>query len=218
MWKERILPALLISLSFVSTLFTYTLFNHVVDVAMRMPLPPSKAYIEPRDANSYSYVGDDFPPMLPGVELSETVKMVVEESVHYSLSPAAEAKAEWYTAFPDGVGTVRLGPHHRAFFVSMYHEIHCLQQFRDILVEQDVQYSNPKFRGHLHHCLNYLRERALCQADLTLEPGDFTTRNFAEDRIGATHICRDWTAVIEKVDANWSDWVSVWKEFHNVTH
>lgn len=93
-------------------------------------------------------------------------------------------------------------------------QLHCLQQFRDTLVEP-----NPRVPwGHLHHCLNYLRERALCQADLTLEPGDFATRNFAQDRIGATHICRDWNAVISKVEDNWSDWVSVWKEFHNITH
>jgi hypothetical protein len=72
--------------------------------------------------------------------------------------------------------------------------------------------------SHLHHCLNYMRERALCQADLTLEPGDFTQRNFAQDRVGATHVCRDWNAVISKVDDNWNDWVSVWKEFHNATH
>ncbi|KAJ7039531.1 hypothetical protein C8F04DRAFT_293602 [Mycena alexandri] len=157
-------------------------------------------------------VADDFPLMLPGVPLGETVKMVVEESIHYSLD--ADARSAWYAAFPDGVGSVRLGPHHRTFFVSMYHELHCLQQFRDILVEP-----NPNVAwGHLHHCLNYLRERALCQADLTLEPGDFTTRNFAQERVGATHVCRDWNAVISKVEENWADWVTVWKEFHNVTN
>jgi hypothetical protein len=58
---------------------------------------------------------DDFPSMLPGVPLAETVKMVVEESIHYSLSP--EARPAWYAAFPDGVGSVRLGLHHRTFFV-----------------------------------------------------------------------------------------------------
>ncbi|KAJ6466554.1 hypothetical protein C8R47DRAFT_1153654 [Mycena vitilis] len=28
--------------------------------------------------------------------------------------------------------------------------------------------------SRLQHCLNYLREAALCQADMTLETGDFT--------------------------------------------
>ncbi|KAJ7454746.1 hypothetical protein FB451DRAFT_652612 [Mycena latifolia] len=210
--REKILSGLLVSLSLVSIFFTYTLFDYVRTVAMQVPLPLGKEYQEIRDPNSYSYIGDDFPPMLPGVPLGETVNMVVEESVHYSLSP--DAKAAWYAAFPDGVGSVRLGLHHRTFFVSMYHEIHCLQQFRDTLVEP-----NPRVPwGHLHHCLNYLRERALCQADLTLEPGDFATRNFAQDRVGATHVCRDWDAVISTVDGNWNDWVAVWKEFHNVTH
>ncbi|KAJ7678484.1 hypothetical protein B0H17DRAFT_1015454 [Mycena rosella] len=171
-----------------------------------------KSELNSQNKTKTAYIGDDFPPVLPGVPLDETVELVVEESVHYSLSP--DAKAAWYAAFPDGVGSVQLGLHHRTFFVSMYHEIHCLQQFRDTLVEP-----NPSVPwGHLHHCLNYLRERALCQADLTLEPGDFATRNFTKDRVGATHVCRDWNALISKVDENWNDWVSVWKEFHNVTH
>ncbi|KAJ7650624.1 hypothetical protein FB45DRAFT_21346 [Roridomyces roridus] len=208
---SALLSAVLISLSLSSILFTYNLFNYVRAAVSQVPLPVGKAYQEPRDPHSYSYVGDDFPLMLPGVPLGDAVRMTVEESVHYSLRP--EDRAAWYAAFPDGVGTVRLGSHHRTFFVSMYHELHCLQQFRDILVEP-----SPKVAwGHLHHCLNYLRERALCQADLTLEPGDFTKRDFSQDRVGATHICRDWTAVISKVDENWNDWVSVWKEFHNVT-
>ncbi|KAJ7220013.1 hypothetical protein GGX14DRAFT_695140 [Mycena pura] len=212
LFRERALSLILIALSVASILFTYTLFNYVVLVA-QAPLPPQgKAYRQLRAADSYSYVGDDFPPMLPGVPLDETVKMIVEESIHYSLLP--EQKEAWYAAFPDGVGSVRLGLHHRTFFVSMFHELHCLQQFRDTLVEP-----NPRVAwGHLHHCLNYLRERALCQADLTLEPGDFTTRNFALERVGSTHICRDWDAVISKVENNWDDWVAVWKEFHNVTH
>ncbi|KAK7032904.1 hypothetical protein R3P38DRAFT_2521166 [Favolaschia claudopus] len=209
---ERTLSALLISLSLVSIFFTWTLFSHVRVVTTQLPVSLGKAYRQTRDPNSYSYVGDDFPTMLPGVPLGDKVKMVVEESVHYSLS--SEARPAWYAAFPDGVGSVRLGTHHRTFFVSMYHELHCLQQFRDTLVDL-----NPHVAwGHLHHCLNYLRERALCQADLTLEPGDFTERNFARDRVGATHVCRDWNAVISVVDENWNDWVSVWKEFHNVTH
>ncbi|KAJ7352498.1 hypothetical protein DFH08DRAFT_859143 [Mycena albidolilacea] len=209
--QEKILSTLLISLSLVSMFFTYTLLDYVRTVTTQASLPQGKAYRKPREAHSYSYVGDDFPSTLPGV-LDRKVKMVVEESIHYSLSP--EARPAWYAAFPDGVGSVRLGSHHRAFFVSMYHELHCLQQFRDTLVDP-----NPRVPWvHLHHCLNYLRERALCQADLTLEPGDFTQRNFAQERVGATHLCRDWTAVISTVEHNWNDWVSVWKEFHNVTH
>ncbi|KAF7312206.1 hypothetical protein MIND_00233500 [Mycena indigotica] len=213
---EKILGATLVALSLTSMWFTYTLFNYV-QVTLSLvpsnsrPSPSARAYRPQKDEHSYSYIGDDFPPLLPGVALDERIKMVAEESVQYSLLP--EARDAWYAAFPDGVGSVRLGLHHRTFFVSMYHELHCLQQFRDTLVDLSPHVA----WGHLHHCLNYLRERALCQADLTLEPGDFTTRNFEHDRTGATHVCRDWSAVISKVDDNWSDWVAIWKEFHNVT-
>lgn len=59
---------------------------------------------------------------------------------------------------------------------------------------------------HLEHCLNYLREVALCAADITLEPGDFTERNFDLHRTGATHMCRDPKRLYELVENNWAEW------------
>nr|GAT49483.1 predicted protein [Mycena chlorophos] len=95
----------------------------------------------------------------------------------------------------------------------MHLQLHCLQTFRDTLVDL-----NPALSwGHLRHCVNYLRQRALCQADLTLEPGDFTKRDFTYDRTGATHTCGNWNALISKVDDNWNNWVEFWQEFHNIT-
>nr|GAT60886.1 predicted protein [Mycena chlorophos] len=178
---DKMLALVLIALSLMSVSFTVSLFDYVqaslhLQVTLPRPSRAPKTYLPQEDEGFYSYVGDDFPPNLPGVPLDDRVQMVVEESSHYSFLP--EAREAWYTAFPDGFGAIRLGHHHRVFYVSMYHELHCLQQFRDTLV--DV---GPRVDwGHLHHCLNYIRQRALCQADLTLEPGDFTKRDFARDR------------------------------------
>lgn len=135
--------------------------------------------------------------------------MVVEESVRYSLT-APESTEEWFSDFADRTGSLRLGPENRNFFVSLYHEFHCLQQFHATLLSSKA----PQNWGHIQHCLNYLREWSLCQADVTLEPGDFTTRNFTEDRVGSTHICRDWSPIMETVAKNWDDWVIVWREIH----
>ncbi|KAJ7052542.1 hypothetical protein C8F01DRAFT_1170356 [Mycena amicta] len=189
---DKTLSVVLVTLSLVSLWFTFTLFNYVQATLHARPF--AKAYQKPNDEYSYTYIGDDFPPTLPSVALDERVKLVAEESVHYSLLP--ETRDAWY--FPDSAGSVRLGTPQRTFFVSMYHELHCLQQFRDTLVDLSAHVA----WGDLHRCLNYLRQRALCQADLTLEPGDFTTRNFAQDRTGATHVCHDWNAVVSKVDNN----------------
>lgn len=158
-----------------------------------------------------AFIGDDFPATLPKIEL-KNIAMVVEESVRYSLAKP-ESQDEWYSAFPWGMGSVRLGPDYRAFFVGLYHENHCLQQYRNALVQApaDIDWD------HIHHCLNTLRLWSLCHADLTLEPGDFTKRNFTEDRLGVTHTCRDWSTVIDRVVTDWDDWIPVWKNLHHVS-
>ena len=78
------------------------------------------------------------------------------------------------------------------------------QEFVDGISE----YSWP----HVQHCLNLLHQEALCQADLTLKPGDFVSRNFMEDRLGAMHVCHDWTAVYKELKTNWDEWAMVRKE------
>ncbi|KAG0700586.1 hypothetical protein DFH29DRAFT_615412 [Suillus ampliporus] len=75
----------------------------------------------------------------------------------------------------------------------MFHQLHCLRRFREALTGQGSS------QGHTHHCLNYLRQSTLCQADLTLEAGDFTTWDFTQRRVGATHVCRDWGALYDYV-------------------
>jgi hypothetical protein len=40
---------------------------------------------------------------------------------------------------------------------------------------------------------------SLCASDLTLEPGDFTKRNFSDDPFGAIHECVDWTVAYDVV-------------------
>ncbi|KAH7918124.1 hypothetical protein BV22DRAFT_1025125 [Leucogyrophana mollusca] len=143
------------------------------------------------------FIGDDFPERLP-VDLN-FVEMEVEESVHFSPDP--KASHEWWAASPPGTGGVRLGAENRVFFVSMFHQTHCLRYFRDGLLGKSV----PE---HILHCLNYVRQWTLCHADLTLEPGDFTMRNFTQDRVGQTHVCHDWDALYDEVSANWAEWNS----------
>ncbi|KAH9051170.1 hypothetical protein EDB83DRAFT_2206435, partial [Lactarius deliciosus] len=61
---------------------------------------------------------------------------------------------------------------------------------------------------HHQHCLNYLRQQALCHPDLTLEPGDFVRRKFGVDRVGQTHMCRDFDTAWDynATRRNWLDW------------
>jgi hypothetical protein len=52
---------------------------------------------------------------------------------------------------------------------------------------------------HVQHCLGYLRALALCASDITLEPGDFTRRDFAAEGSGQTHECTDWSYVYDSI-------------------
>ena len=60
--------------------------------------------------------------------------------------------------------------------------------------------------GHFIHCLIYMRQLFLCNADMTLEAGDFMTRNLTTDRVGETRRCRDWSTVAAWVDENSREW------------
>ncbi|KAG2091823.1 uncharacterized protein F5147DRAFT_436522 [Suillus discolor] len=151
----------------------------------------------PRWQKNFTFMGDDFPESL--VPDAAKVRFVVEESVRFALD-LPESKTEWLSTSPPGTGYVVLGAENRVFFVAMFHQLHCLRLLQ--VARLAGQNSDQK---HTHHCLNYLRQWTLCQADLTLEAGDFTTRDFEQDRVGATHVCRDWGELYDSVTINWKD-------------
>ncbi|OCH85071.1 hypothetical protein OBBRIDRAFT_798559 [Obba rivulosa] len=158
-----------------------------------------------RPIDSFSYVGRDYPERLP-IE-RQLVKMIIEESNHYSLDDP-EAHDEWLWTAPVGDNHIRLGPEKRMFAVAMVHQLHCLRNMRiDMLRDWDKL--DPRRRAHDKHCLNYIRQWVLCDADTTLEPGDWTKRNFTVERVGAIHTCPDWRPVFSFIKENWfefEDW------------
>jgi hypothetical protein len=108
-----------------------------------------------------------------------------------------------------GDNHIRLGPQYRMFAVAYFHQLHCIRFIRQGLVHP----FDDGAVGHYHHCFNYLRQWMLCSADVTLEPGDFTLKNFTEERIGATHTCQDWKPVYNMVDEKWGEWVQFRDKF-----
>ncbi|KAH7912746.1 hypothetical protein BJ138DRAFT_1112043 [Hygrophoropsis aurantiaca] len=203
--SDLLTASFMVILSVVSILFTFTLVGVTRDIVFAVSLDGSntKSGVQ---KNHYTFEGDDFPEVLP-IEL-QPVEMVVEESVHFDLlSP--EARLEWLATSPPGTGSIRMGKDNRSFFVSMFHQVHCLRYFRQALN------GHPE-EEHVHHCLNYLRQWTLCQADLTLESGDFISRNFTLQRQGETHVCRDWNTVFDEVSVNWVEWNKVLSDLvHN---
>ncbi len=150
-----------------------------------------------------AYIGDDYPEHWP-LPHTDPVALVVEDSAHYPIL-GPDAREEWASSTPKGFGYVRLGPEHRAFSVSMFHEYHCMRVLRDGLAGN----YRPQTVTHIGHCLVYLREMILCAPDLTLEPYDPLDRDFAAERVGAAHVCNDWRQAYDGSSDNWDDWVKV---------
>ncbi|KAI0259748.1 hypothetical protein BC834DRAFT_833036 [Gloeopeniophorella convolvens] len=146
--------------------------------------------------------GDDIPPFAD-LGMKRTVEMVVEESVHYHASGPGSAD-EWKYDTGFGSGVNRMGPNNRILVVSLDHQEHCLRRVREWISDRS---GNPAYGHHLH-CLGVLRQEALCHPDLTLEPGDFTKRNFEVDRVGEIHTCRDFERFFEDNMEQWLTWTA----------
>ena len=151
---------------------------------------------------SAALIGPDHPANLP-VERPK-VRITVEESVHFALANPESAHEYLWTA-PYGDNHIRLGPDMRAFAVAMFHQLHCLRGTQAAL-KMGWGKMRPGAQEHLHHCFNYIRQWTLCDADLTLEPGDFAQRNFTTERVGATHTCTDWQPIYDMVNDRWFKW------------
>jgi Mycotoxin biosynthesis protein UstYa len=155
-------------------------------------------------------LGDDWPPFSP-LSLERNVEMVVEESVHY-IAGGPGGKDEWRYQRGFGFdGAARLGAHNRTFAVSLYHQEHCLLYLHAQLTDRGANDENGRFAHH-QHCLNYLRQQALCHPDLTLERGDFATRDFEVDRVGETHVCRDFETAWDDNTERWLEWYHFLKD------
>lgn len=150
-----------------------------------------------------AYQGHDYPPNLPlPIPLSTTL-LTVEESQSYALA-GLDSDEEWAALGGLAFGYVRLPTPYgqrRMFVTTMFHELHCLRLLNLAFDESHIISDH-----HIAHCLNYLRQMALCDADLTLEYAGWEESARTE---GATHICRDWTYVYEFVDANWQEWKDI---------
>ena len=161
-------------------------------------------------------LGDDWPPFSPLLTLERSVEMVVEESVHYIAGDGLGAKDEWRYQRGFGFdGAARLGANNRTFAVSLYHQTHCLLYLHAQLTDRANANDNDdggRFAHH-QHCLNYLRQQALCHPDLTLEWGDFARRDFEVDRVGETHVCRDFETAWDDNTEKWLEWYHFLKDY-----
>jgi len=192
---------------------TYLWLSYELTAAVKgIPLPRTVHY-NSRPMDEYSFIGVDRPRVL--FEDTLPVRMVVEETVHYS-PHNPESENEWLWTAPVGDNYIRYGPEWRAFIPAMFHELHCLRKMETTLQQPRSKRYHAGVMGHSHHCFTYLIQWTLCSADVTLEPGDFTQRDFATEIFGATHTCRDWQSMYDEMRSRWKEWKE-YQRSHNST-
>ncbi|TFY55968.1 hypothetical protein EVJ58_g7915 [Rhodofomes roseus] len=158
---------------------------------------------------SHTYSGNDFPVDYP-LDL-DTISMTLHESVHFTanLSDINSNSAWLNLVHLKSRGHARLGPDHRVFTLTMFHQHHCL-----VMLHLGMADNNPVASSHhIQHCLDYLRQTFLCAAADGLEYGDFMERNFSKERVGDMLVCQDWEKVYMELDENvaeWEAWSSRW--------
>ncbi|KAI0074341.1 hypothetical protein K474DRAFT_1665530 [Panus rudis PR-1116 ss-1] len=183
--------------------------------------------VRERFEDDYTWIGDDRPNALP-LSVDPPVALTIENSRHYAAS-SEDADAEWLSIYPGtNRGFIRLGPNKRFFGLAMFHQIHCLNSLRLAMTgrpphslrrrdDGDKEWMNDEVQiEHAHHCLNYLRQAILCNADLTLEPEIREGTEDVGEGLGVTHVCRDWSKVYAFVEQNEVEWKH-WLQSRNTT-
>jgi hypothetical protein len=151
-----------------------------------------------------AYQSEDRPNKLP-VRLREAALEVewLDDEVY-----GLYADADWRSLFPQGQsGFVALGGTRERFAIGMYHQLHCLEVLRTGYAAGKgaaLEYpgNGTIWDHHVNHCLNYLREVVLCNADTTLIPAIPEDGEFIATSMGVVHRCKDWTQLREIVERN----------------
>lgn len=129
------------------------------------------------------------------------------DSSRLTINRGSEFNPLWFLSIDSTGGFVRLGEDKRVFSVVMFHQVHCIEIMQRSL-RANTGDGDGHMQEHFQHCLSYLRQLFLCEADATLEPGD-VLKEVEElelsERLPFTRECRDWSAVYDYMDTNLLD-------------
>jgi hypothetical protein len=97
-----------------------------------------------------------------------------------------------------------------ALMPSQYHQLHCVNNLRQFFIEFESRPATLREKSHIGHCLSILRQTVLCDADTSLYPTAHVRLSGGGEtyRIAGrvTHVCRDWTRVMQYVETNFQSW------------
>ncbi|KAH0584448.1 hypothetical protein H2248_009985 [Termitomyces sp. 'cryptogamus'] len=124
--------------------------------------------------------------------------------------------SDWDTILPAGDGFIYHPQDEQHYLVSHFHQLHCLRSLRRY-VRKDMTLT-PMDLSHVDHCLIYLRQMILCNADVTLEPANHKQRTpegkvtNAVTGLGVTHECKDWEQLWGYMEENYQQYSHTYEE------
>ncbi|KZS89248.1 hypothetical protein SISNIDRAFT_497611 [Sistotremastrum niveocremeum HHB9708] len=166
-------------------------------------------YIKHSRSDVYTYVGSDYPhqlyPTLPSRSTlfpDEDYLPVLGDGLSQDELDDLDYRWKAFSPLPD-TGYFHLGELKRPLDLPMYHQLHCIWAMRKGLADFSWHHMND---GHMHHCLNYMRQSILCHADTTLEPFDLVGLENGLVEHGSPvpyeRTCRDWKFVSQQSSKN----------------
>lgn len=130
--------------------------------------------------------------------------------------------SDWDSILPHGDGFFYHPDDGQHYLLAHYHNLHCLRSLRhylDIAMVSNPDYKfNTMDKGHVDHCLIYLRQIALCNADVTLEPANHKQvtpdGKVAETvtGVGVMHRCTDWSQIWEYMEDNFEKYKDTYQD------
>ncbi|KAI2642061.1 hypothetical protein GGS21DRAFT_288435 [Xylaria nigripes] len=139
----------------------------------------------------------------------------IDHTFHYrhqfGMRPGNESQKYWDLVFPRGRGFIQhpvISPEPHG--LTVYHQLHCLDAIRHgYWAARDGKEPEPKAEpGHVRHCIDYLRQSIMCNADTNLEPIDDNLGGVTG--FGFSRKCRDIVRVM--------GWADKWRTHNQTNH
>ncbi|KIJ44345.1 hypothetical protein M422DRAFT_779430 [Sphaerobolus stellatus SS14] len=124
--------------------------------------------------------------------------------------------SNWDAILPKGAGFFYYPENQEYYFVTHYHQLHCLGALRRQFLASGLNATKMGL-GHVDHCLIYLRQTLLCNVDMTLEPVDHYHEapngilHKVVTGLGVDHRCLDWSQVWEFMDDNYETYQDTYR-------
>lgn len=147
---------------------------------------------------SQAFLGDDYPRIWNVKNrIQEQVATPFENSAHFAFNTVI-SDAEWDSQVPRR-GLIQLGKYNQTFSISMFHQLRCISLIRTDITQRRASNYTTSISPLTGHCLNYLRQMALCRADADLESVLLMPNPEAQP---GTYRCTNWNLIYEAMLEN----------------